>query len=129
MKYINKYLNKGHNCGTLQIQHSDNEVKQYINSCYFSAAEAVWWIFQSSVHDQHPNVVRLALHLPHEQCVVFNPSKNARQVVEYAQDVETSLTAFFKANRAQDDAGDIACCLTYQEFPQHFVLKDNEDNH
>jgi hypothetical protein len=129
MKYINKYLNKGGDCGTLQIQHGDDEVKQYINGRYFSAAEAAWRIFQFPVHDQHPNVVRLALHLPHEQCVVFNPSKNARQIVEYAHDVETGLTAFFKANSAQGNAGEIARHLTYQEFPQHFVLKNDEDNH
>ena len=78
MKYINKYLNKGGDCGTLQIQHCDDEVKQYINGLYFSDAEAAWRIFQFPVHDQHPNVVRLALHLAHEQCVIFNPSKNAR---------------------------------------------------
>ena len=96
---------------------------------YVGDNKALWQIFQFPVHDQHPNVVHLTLHLPHEQCVIFNPSKNARQVVEYAQDVETGLTAFFKANRAQGDVSNIACHLTYQEFPQHFVLKDNEDNH
>jgi len=98
MKYINKYVNKGGDCGTLQIQHGDNEVKQYINGRYFSAAEAAWCIFQFLVHDQHPNIVRLPLHLPHEQCVVFNPSKKGREVVEYAADADTALTAFFKCN-------------------------------
>lgn len=128
MKYINKYLNKGGDCGTLQIQHGDDEVKQYINGRYFSAAEAAWRIFQFPVHDQHPNIVRLPLHLPHEQCIVFNPSKKGKEVVEYAADAETALTAFFKANTLQNDIGDIARSITYQDFPQYFVLKSDDTN-
>ncbi|KAF8806330.1 hypothetical protein BYT27DRAFT_7027766, partial [Phlegmacium glaucopus] len=46
MKYINKYMDKGGDCGTLSVQDHHNEVKQYIDGQYFSASEVAWHIFQ-----------------------------------------------------------------------------------
>jgi hypothetical protein len=37
--------------------------------------------------------------------------------------------AFFKANRLLGPIGDLARTLTYPEFPNHFILKSNENNH
>ena len=42
MKYINKYIDKGGDCGTLSLHDQDDEVKQYIDGRYFSASEAAW---------------------------------------------------------------------------------------
>jgi len=129
MKYINKYIDKGGDCSTLSIWHNtQDEVKQYIDGRYFGASEAVWRILQFRLHEQHPNVVRLQIHLPHEQRIVFDPSCNACQIIEYAENADTALTAFFKANCMNGDAGDIARRLTYQDFPQHFTLKADESN-
>ena len=109
MKYINKYIDKGGDCSTLSIWcNAQDEVKQYINGHYFCASEAVWRILQFRLHEQHPNVIRLQMHLPHEQRIVFDPSRNACQIVEYAENTDTTLTAFFKANCMNGDAGDIA---------------------
>jgi hypothetical protein len=36
--------------------------------------------------------------------------------------------AFFKINRLPGPTGDLARSLTYQEFPQHFVIKPDENN-
>ena len=53
MKYLNKYIDKGGDCGTLTIQDHHNEVKQYIDGHYFSASEAAWYIFQFHMHCQN----------------------------------------------------------------------------
>ena len=50
MKYINKYIDKGGDCGTLSLHDQDDEVKQYIDGRYFSASEAAWRIFQFNLH-------------------------------------------------------------------------------
>ena len=126
LKYINKYLDKGGDCGTICLHDSQDKVKQYIDGRYFSASEGVWRILQFKLHGQQPNVVRLPLHLPHEQRIVFNPSLNANEIVEYAENSDTALTAFFKMNQKNDRIGDIARTLTYQEFPQKFTLKSDE---
>ena len=50
MKYLNKYIDKGGDCGTLTIHDHHDEVKQYIDGRYFSASEAAWRIFQFNMH-------------------------------------------------------------------------------
>jgi hypothetical protein len=50
MKYINKYIDKGGDCGTLTLHDRNDEVKQYIDGRYFSASEAAWRIFQFNLH-------------------------------------------------------------------------------
>jgi hypothetical protein len=50
MKYINKYIDKGGDCGTLSLRDRDDEVKQYIDGRYFSASEAAWRVFQFNMH-------------------------------------------------------------------------------
>ena len=52
MKYINKYIDKGGDCGTLSLHDKDDEVKQYIDGRYFSASEAAWRIFQFNLHGE-----------------------------------------------------------------------------
>jgi hypothetical protein len=50
MKYLNKYIEKGGDCGTLSFHDHSDEVKQYIDGRYFSASEAAWRIFQFNMH-------------------------------------------------------------------------------
>jgi len=50
MKYINKYLDKGNDCGTLTLHDKQDEVKQYIDGWYVSPPEAVWHILQYELH-------------------------------------------------------------------------------
>ncbi|OBZ69834.1 hypothetical protein A0H81_10535 [Grifola frondosa] len=124
MKYINKYIHKGHDCGTLEVHHHD-EIKQYINSRYISAAEAAWRLFHFDLHEQSPNVVRLQIHLPGQHLVTFDPDESHEVVLQRAAVERTTLTAFFAANACDDQVGEEARKYTYQEFPQHFVWKDH----
>lgn len=49
VKYINKYVHKGGDHTTLEVNERD-EIKCYIDSRYCSAAEAVWRVFQNDIH-------------------------------------------------------------------------------
>ena len=86
------------------------------------ASEATWRIFQFSVHEQVPNVVRLQIHLPGQHFVVFDPDEAPERIDARAAEEKTTLTAFFRAN-ADPAMGPIAHQLTYQEFPQRFVYE------
>lgn len=77
---------------------------------------------------QEPSVTPLQIHLPNQQRIVFDPSANAEHILEYGENKDTALTAFFKANQLPGDVGDLARTLTYQEFPNHFIIQDDNNN-
>lgn len=65
-------------------------------------------------HEIFPNVVQLQIHLPGQHLVVFNPLEDLETVRARGAAEETSLTAFFKANRDNGPLGMfavIACWL------------------
>ncbi|CAG8691731.1 12316_t:CDS:2, partial [Cetraspora pellucida] len=66
--------------------HTGNEIKQYIDARYIGTAEAAWRHFGMSLHEEVPNVVRLALHLPGMHTIVFDPT----------DDVSTILSQFLQ---------------------------------
>ena len=49
-KYINKYMDKGGDCGTITFQDSHDEVKQYIDGRYITPPESVWRVLQFKLH-------------------------------------------------------------------------------
>lgn len=57
---------------------------------------------------QEPSVTPLQIHLPNQQRIVFDPSANAEHILEYGENKDTALTAFFKANQLPGDVGDLA---------------------
>ncbi len=59
---------------------------------------------------------------------MFDPSSNAQHIVECGENADTPLLAFFKANQLLDATGQLARTLTYQEFPEQFVLKSLKHN-
>ena len=120
-KYITKYTHKGPDRATMEI-HRRDEVSQFRDSRYISAAEAARRLLEFPIHHQEPNVVRLQLHLPGQHFVVFDPSEHAQSVLQRAQSEVFMLTGFFSANHTLSNAPRYA----YQEFPQHFVWKTKE---
>ena len=57
----------------------------------------------------------------------FDENDDPNVVLERAKKETTALTAWFNANATlNNNDGVLACSLTYQEFLQHFVLKQRE---
>jgi len=123
LKYVNKYICKGQDHATMEISSHCDEIKQYIDGRYISAPEAVWWLFQFHIHEQHPPITWLQVHLPGQHMVVFNPNDDPEVVRQRAENESTTLTAFFKANADPGPLGVVARQYTYQEFPQHLTWK------
>src|SRR6266581_7876885 len=76
VKYIYKYVYKGHDRTTMQFGRCQDEVKQYLDARYVSSCEALWRLYLFHMQEQVPNVVRLQVHLCNQQAVIFNPDED-----------------------------------------------------
>ena len=127
VKYIYKYVYKGHDRTTMEFGTCTNEIKQYLDARYISCCEAIWRLYFFEMHGREPSVMRLQVHLPDQQTVVSNTDRvgTVQQVVENAQR-DTTLLGWFKANAgiglANADMEDIRDTL-YQDFPSKMVWK------
>ena len=108
-----------------QVSNENDEIQRHIDSRFIGASEAAWRIFQFSLHEQWPNVVRLDIHLPGQHLVTFDPDEPLEHITARAAQEKTTLTAFFHAN-ADPAMTPTACELTYQEFPQKFVYEEKK---
>jgi len=70
VKYLFKYVYKGHDRVTVEISRQSNnategnvvevdEIKKYLDCCYVSTLEVVWRIFKFDMHERFPAVERL----------------------------------------------------------------------
>ncbi|XP_057376187.1 uncharacterized protein LOC130697273 [Daphnia carinata] len=130
VKYIFKYVYKGYDClkidqkvGTYQLEDGDkprvewDEITSHLDTRYVSAPEACWRIFKFPLSDRSHAIYRLAVHLPREQPVFFQPG-NEMQAAMNAASRDTNLTAYFKLNCIDEDARQ----YFYREIPHHYVF-------
>jgi hypothetical protein len=129
VKYLYKYVYKGHDRACVSIQRDNNEdptpavdeIQDYLDARYVSAAEACWRIFDFPLHHHYPPVQRLQLHLPDMQIVVYHPrQQTAAELLQQDGIRRTTLTAFFEACQQYPD---LAADLMYPDFPSKFVWK------
>ncbi|GFW51147.1 ATP-dependent DNA helicase [Trichonephila clavipes] len=74
IKYICKYVNKGSDMavfGVGNVAAPLDEINQYQLGRYINSNEAVWRILSFPIHELHPTVIHLAVHLENEQRVYF----------------------------------------------------------
>jgi len=95
-----------------------DEISQFQLGRYINSNEAVWRILGFSIHDRHPTVVHLHVHLKDEQRVFFTEG-NVRNRVVSPQN--TTLTAFFKLCE-QDE---FARTLLYSEVPKYYIWNNS----
>ena len=72
---------------------STDEVTQYQLGRYISSSEATWRIFSFQIHERHPTVQHLAVHLENGQRMYWTP-RNFQERISTAP--RTTLTAFFE---------------------------------
>ncbi|XP_063907805.1 uncharacterized protein LOC135125948 [Zophobas morio] len=111
IKYICKYVNKGSDMAVFAVTNANDEISQYQMGRYVSSNEAFWRIFSFAIHERHPTVVHLAVHLENGQRVYFNESNAADRA---ARPPSTTLTSFCQTD-------DFARTLLYADVPRNYT--------
>lgn len=130
IKYLFKYISKGPDRATMivekNIEANDvssqqkkqcvDEVKDYLECRYVSAAESCWRIFQFPIHFRNPTVQRLYFHLENEQNVTYRENEILNNVLRRIDPNGTMFIQWMRTNIENK----IAKTLTYIEFPEEF---------
>ncbi|XP_073131918.1 uncharacterized protein [Henckelia pumila] len=126
VKYLYKYIYKGHDKVAVHIAHDDgdniiDEIKNFQDARWVSAQEALWRIFEFDLNEISPAVINLPLHLPNKQCVTFWKNQNLKNVLQWDHASKTMLTEFFHIGPSSFDnllTVDGKICLTFKEAAQ-----------
>ncbi|GFX79541.1 ATP-dependent DNA helicase [Trichonephila clavipes] len=121
IKYICKYINKGSDQAIFNIRQPGNvnidprdEVQTFRAGRYVSSNEAAWRILGLPLHERHPTVIHLAVHLPNGERIYFTEN-NIRE--RMATPPKTTLTAFFQL--CQNNA--FSKTLLYVDVPRCYT--------
>ncbi|XP_022041580.1 uncharacterized protein LOC110944175 [Helianthus annuus] len=122
VKYLFKYIYKGHDKQVIQIDPDANdvvinEIKRFQDARYVSPPEAMWRIFSFPLSQIYPAVLALQLHLPKNHSVTFTNTDIMSEVIHRERDKNTMLTAFFEKNRQDPTARQ----YLYKDFPAHYT--------
>ncbi len=110
IKYICKYVNKGSDQAMFGLKRDGraiDKVQRYLLGRYISSNEVVWRILDFPIHERHPTVVHLAVHLENGQRVYFTEHNLHESVNEPSN---TTLTAFFLLCQQDDFAKTLLYC-------------------
>ena len=126
IKYLFKYVYKGHDCANLELRvasdgqqenvASIDDVSIFLDARYVSAPEAMWRLSEKRMHYQSHAVIRLAVHLDLQQSVYFRPGEE-EAAMERSQ--ITTLTAWFHLNSHDPSAHQ----WLYTQIPNHYVYQ------
>ena len=123
VKYLYKYIYKGHDRATSSIGKDDDEIK-IVNEIHFqdarwvSALEALWRFFYFGLNVMHPAVINLQLYLPNQRLVSYWKNQNLWQLVRFKYASKKQCwQIFLKIFQAHEDARK----LLYKDFSKYYV--------
>ncbi|XP_019184562.1 PREDICTED: uncharacterized protein LOC109179508 [Ipomoea nil] len=128
IKYLFKYVNKGHDMVTAEFYKTSNdsdvgksvdEINMYYDCRYISPCEAVWRLFGFDIQLRAPSVERLSFHLPNQQSVIFADDDPVDNIVNRPTIGQSMFLEWFEANKTFPEARK----MTYAEMPTKFVWK------
>jgi hypothetical protein len=76
VKYLFKYIYKGHDHVVAMIVSPTNEIQQYIDVWYLSVAERVDSLFSFKKHTEWSHVIWLVVHLLGHHNIIFNENED-----------------------------------------------------
>ncbi|XP_008557719.1 uncharacterized protein LOC103578405 [Microplitis demolitor] len=126
VKYLYKYIYKGHDAAAVNIAKSDDanhvidhdEIQDYIDGRYVGPVEAWWRIFNKELQNKSHTVMRLPVHWPNQQTITIN-SPETEDSIQNALEKQTMLIDYFALNSRDFEARN----LTYAEIPSLYVFK------
>jgi hypothetical protein len=117
VKYLYKYTYKGPDRACIEV--GFDEVTAFQDARYVGAPEASWRLFEFALHAKSHQVLRLPVHLPKEQNVVFQQGQE-HEALARAQRRKTPLEGWFELNRCLPP-GHATRQVRYADMPSHFV--------
>ncbi len=116
MKYLYKYVYKGHDKVSFGFSKNDNEdkvdeIQNYLDARFVSASEAAWRILKFPMSGQFPKTTRLAIHLENKQQIIYKENEPVEDIVSRNK---TQLTEFFEFNKTNTSSP-----LLYSEMPNN----------
>lgn len=138
IKYLFKYITKGVDRALALLEQSGckdkatldrkrehlelDEIDRFLECRYISACEASWRLFSFHIHHNQPSVMKLKIHLPGKQRLLYDQNKSLEEVLSKEDIDKTMLTAYFVANEKYEEARE----LTYVQFPSRFVYHTDD---
>jgi hypothetical protein len=107
-----------------------DEIKIYQDGRYVSASKANHRLYGFDLHKEHPNVVRLVVHLKGCQTILFQEGTDAAAVLN--QNPHTTLTTWFAFNKTTGEHFNpfaplrLALNTLYHDFPRIATWKKKE---
>ncbi|GBO08319.1 hypothetical protein AVEN_177550-1 [Araneus ventricosus] len=83
----------------------------------------MWRLNEFNLSHKSHTVVRLAVHLPQQQPIVYQDGQEA-QAIERAALRKTTLTSWFELNKNDPSPHNIS----YSDIPQHYVFDKSTTN-
>ncbi|GBN27243.1 hypothetical protein AVEN_234875-1 [Araneus ventricosus] len=127
VKYLYKYVYKGHDAASVKIQKEGaldhDEILSFVEGRYVSTPEAMWRLNGFNLSHKSHTVVRLAVHLPQQQPIVYQDGQEA-QAIERAALRKTTLTSWFELNKNYPSAHNIS----YSDIPQYYMFDKSTTN-
>ncbi|KAF4530354.1 hypothetical protein B566_EDAN018479, partial [Ephemera danica] len=123
VKYIYKYIYKGHDRASAVISTGNHqviihdEIQDFLDTRYIAAPEAAWRLQAKLLNKSSHAVIQLAVHLPGQQFISFHPGQE-NHAVQAAQNRNTHLTAWFQLNQDNLEANN----LSYTDIPKYYVF-------
>jgi len=98
-----------------------DEIEAHLAGRLLSASEAVYRLLSLQLHKEWPSVVRIDIHLPHQQRMIFDPTADETELLEQLTTTTSTLMGWFQLNR--DDA--FARTLLYQDVPSYYIWQNS----
>ncbi|PKU78064.1 hypothetical protein MA16_Dca018561 [Dendrobium catenatum] len=122
MKYIYKYIYKGHDKISVSFSQKNgeqpfDEIKQYQDGRWVSAPEALWRIFEFDLNEMYKSVCNLQLHLEDQQSIYYKDNQNLVDILKSNARKKSMLTEFFRINKSNSEAKK----YLYREIPKKYV--------
>ena len=126
IKYIHKYIYKGHDSASAVISNKNNgsneinhdEITHFVDSRYVGPSEAIWRILSKPLQEKSHSVVRLPVHLPNFQNITLHTDPFEDEI-NSALDQVSMLINYFTLNETDSNARQ----YYYSEIPMHYIYK------
>ena len=100
IKYVLKYTNKGTDRAVFNLEGVNDEISDYHNSKYLGSNEAAATVLGLKTGGIEPNIVKLMLHMPDEQNVIYDPATTTSETITAQAQVRVhcSIISVFNLN-------------------------------